>query len=170
MRLDDLIYTRETWGKDGIPIKIYKIRTMIPNANENLQEVLNEGIDTYGNPINDPRITRVGRFLRRYWIDEFPQIYNLLRRDIKVVGIRPLEKSFWELYPPELKEEALKQRPGLIGVQYAHRDYKRGEDFDTCISIFQKYLRESKSHPLWTDTKYFFKIMFNIIFRGVRSS
>ena len=169
MRLDSLLYVRDAVGKDGEHFKCYKIRTMVPNADECLDDVLRKGLNKDGRPINDERITKLGRILRRYWIDELPQLYNLLKRDIKLVGIRPMPEIFWGFYPEELKRDALKQRPRFMGVQYAIRNYIGG-DFDMSISILQNYLKEGEAHPLRTDIKYFFRIFSNIVFRGMRSS
>jgi len=165
MSLEGLLYVRKALGKEGRKIKLYKIRTMIPNADEFLEEIFDRDFDHHGHPNEDERITGIGRFLRRYWIDEIPQFYNLFKGDLKLVGIRPLPEEWWKLYPPELKNRALKEKPGLMGVQYA---YKAGDGFEDHVERLGQYLDERGISPTLTDVKYFFKILSNIIFRGVR--
>ena len=80
MGLEDIFYTREVLGQYGTPIKIHKFRTMIKNAELEFVALAKEnGVDGLGKIIDDPRITKFGRFLRRYGLDELPQIYNILR-------------------------------------------------------------------------------------------
>ena len=167
MGLESLIYEHECLGIDGKPIIVYKIRTMILNAHDLVDEVLEQGTDEYGKPIGDYRITRIGRALRRYWIDEIPQLYNLLKGDLKLVGIRAKSRKYWKKYPEDFMIDSLKCKPGLIGVQYA---FKGEGDFNTDVENCWRYLREFRKKPLITDLKYFFRVWFNIIFRGVRSS
>jgi len=164
--MKDIIYTKKSIGKDFKPIKIYKIRTMYKNAEYDVnhsKEVINQN----GKPSKDPRILSWGSFFRRNWIDEIPQIYNLLKRDIKLVGIRPKTKLSWDYYPKELMEETLKYRPGLFGFQYASREEG---DFDLHIKNMKIYLEEYKRNPIGTDIKYITKILTNILFKGLRSS
>ena len=165
--IESLFYVKEALGKGGKPIKIYKFRTMkcSPHA---LEEVLQQNLNQYSHPIEEAReFVMGGRFLRKYWIDELPQIYNLIRGNMRMVGIRPMQKEYWERYPKEIRDEALKTRPGLFGVQYYHT----GEgDFDVCVSTLRRYLKEREENPLLTDLKYFFRIAFNIIFKGTKST
>jgi len=165
MSLESLFYVRRVLGREGRAMNIYKFRTMIPNADELVEEAWEGGLDHHGKPNEDERITRVGRFLRRYWIDEIPQLYNLLRGDLKLVGIRPTSEEWWNLCPIELKNRALKEKPGLIGIHHAN---KTGEGFDTYVRISEQYLDERSVSPILTDAKYFFRILSNIIFYGVR--
>lgn len=167
MGLETCLYFRECLGKDGIPIQIYKFRTMQPNANEKLDEILNEQFDSYGKPINDQRVTAFGRFLRKYWIDELPQLYNLAQGDIKLVGVRPMKSNEWERYPYDIRQRALRQKPGLMGVQYAHL---RTESFEDHLKHLREYLDEWEENPNTTDLKYLQRIMLNILLKDVRSS
>ncbi len=163
-----VLYVNESLGRGGELINVYKIRTMIKDADSGLEkEVLESGYDQYGHPNNDPRITWWGKILRKCYIDELPQLYNLIKGDIKLVGIRAKRETDWKSYPQELKEEALKDKPGFVGVQYSYR----GEgDFETHIMILQQYLEKRKQNPIRTDFNYFWRVVVNIIFRNVRSS
>ena len=86
-----VFYRTERIGTDGVPFQMLKLRTMIQNAEQMQEDLLhaNEGSGPLFKLVDDPRVTRVGRFLRRYSIDELPQFLNVLRGDMSVVGPRP---------------------------------------------------------------------------------
>jgi lipopolysaccharide/colanic/teichoic acid biosynthesis glycosyltransferase len=89
--LDDgrpILLAQERVGKQGRQFRMLKFRTMVPNAIE-LGQKLNLTEDLYGVVPNDPRITRAGRFLRRTSLDELPQLWNVLRGEMSLVGPRP---------------------------------------------------------------------------------
>jgi len=168
MELEELLYVKEALGQNSEPISVYKIRTMVKDA-ENLRcKVKSNGRGKWGKFKEDSRITPFGKFLRRYWIDETPQFYNVLRGDMSIVGIRPANEMEWEDFPEDHRERALKYKPGLLGVQYS-LPYNKRATFEDVIDIQRQYLEEKEQHPIITDIKYFFKIWYNIIFRGVRS-
>lgn len=85
------IFVQERVGKDGRFFKFYKFRSMVPNAEEKLHELLdlNEMEGHAFKMKNDPRITKVGKFLRKTSIDELPQLLNVLKGDMSIVGPRP---------------------------------------------------------------------------------
>ena len=110
-----VLYVAERIGRDGKPFKMYKFRTMVTDAAR-----LGPAI-TYS---DDPRITRMGRFLRRTHIDEWPQFLNVLRGDMSFVGPRPEAPTYVEHYTPQ-QREVLKARPGMTGlaqVQYMQHE------------------------------------------------
>jgi len=89
--LDDgrpILLAQERVGRQGRPFRMLKFRTMVPNAIE-LGQKLKLTDDLYGVVPNDPRITRAGRFLRRSGLDELPQLWNVLRGEMSLVGPRP---------------------------------------------------------------------------------
>lgn len=161
------IYVKECLGEGKKPIKIYKLRTMCLDADKRLDDVINGFFDSLGKPIDDFRFVWVGKFLRRYWIDELPQLYNLAKGDIKLVGVRPMREIDWKRYPAEIMEKALRQKPGLMGVQYAHQ---KTSNFEDHLSYLEAYLNSWEKNPEKTDREYLSRIVFNILFRGVRSS
>jgi len=167
MTLRNYFYIKRCLGENGKPLDIYKIRTMDSNADTRLDEIVNGDLDSFGKLFQDPRVTPIGRFLRRYWIDELPQLYNLGKGDIKIVGIRPMDKTTWQKYPSELMERALRQKPGLMAIDYA---FARSENFDDKLEHMDEYLDKWKENPFRTDREYLTKIARNIIFKGVRSS
>ncbi len=163
----DIFYVHNCLGLDGKPIDVYKLRTMDVDASDRLEEVVRDSeLDGYGKIKDDPRITPIGRRLRRYWIDELPQLYNIVRRDLKLVGIRAKSEQDWKEYPLKLKERVLRQKPGLMAIQYA---YPGIGSFDENLSHIDTYLREWEESPIKTDIKYFCRIVWSIIFKGVKS-
>ena len=105
VRLDSpgpVLYRQQRVGRHGVPFMIHKFRTMRAGA---------EGLAlTVG---DDPRITRAGRFLRRTRIDELPQLIDVLRGAMSLVGPRPEVPRYVALYPAGLRERALAVRPGI---------------------------------------------------------
>ena len=154
-------------GKDGKFIYVYKFRTMHPYA-EFLQDYAYQINGTKdGDKIeNDFRVTRWGRILRKYWIDEQPMWINLLLGQLKLVGVRPLSEHKLSLYPEELRIRRLKYKPGLFPPYYADLP-KTNEEFFACEN---KYLDAYESNPLLTDLRYFLTIFYNIFFKRARSA
>jgi lipopolysaccharide/colanic/teichoic acid biosynthesis glycosyltransferase len=165
--VNGIIYKMKRIGKDGKIIRVYKLRTMNPYA-EYLQSFLYEtnNLKEGGKFQNDFRITFWGRFLRKYWIDEIPMIFNFLKGEIKFVGVRPLSKQYYNLYSQELKELRLKIKPGLLPPFYADNP----KTIEEIMESEKKYLEAYEKNPFKTDFKYFFKIILNIILRKARSS
>jgi exopolysaccharide biosynthesis polyprenyl glycosylphosphotransferase len=112
-----VFYTSERIGLDGKPFRMIKFRSMVVDAHLRLAEVahLNNGDGLLFKARCDPRVTSVGRFLRRYSIDELPQFINVLRRDMSVVGPRPPLPTEVELYDDEVRRRLL-VRPGITGL------------------------------------------------------
>ena len=101
-----VIYSQERIGQYGLPFRIYKFRTMIDHAEEGLPQLTLD---------NDPRITGIGKWLRKYRLDELPQLWNILRGDMSIVGPRPERPYFIEQIMAEAPYYCLlyKVRPGL---------------------------------------------------------
>ncbi|MDI3525944.1 MAG: hypothetical protein PWR03_127 [Tenuifilum sp.] len=154
-------------GKGGKIIKVYKLRTMHPYS-EYLQEYIYRKHDLQegGKFKNDFRISTLGRFMRKLWIDELPMILNFLKGDLKIVGVRPLSKHYFSLYTKELQERRIKYKPGLIPPLYVDNPKTLEEIMESEI----KYLNAYDKHPFFTDVKYFFVAVYNIIFKKYRSS
>jgi len=128
-----IFYVQERIGKNGKTFKMYKFRTMVENADDILESMLqNKEIkaeyETYRKLRNDPRITKFGKFLRSTSLDEFPQFINILKGDMSLVGPRP--------YLPEEKRKMgtyykyiIQHKPGLTGVyQISGKDKIAFED------------------------------------------
>ena len=115
---------------------------------------------------NDFRITAWGKFLRKYWLDEIPMIFNLLKGDLKLVGVRPISKQYFDLYDDDLKNLRNKHKPGLIPPYYADLP----KSIEEIIESEKKYLLSYEKHKFKTDTVYLYKAMRNILFNKARSS
>jgi exopolysaccharide biosynthesis polyprenyl glycosylphosphotransferase len=104
-------------GKDGREFVMYKFRTMYADAPARLAEVrhLNDYDDVLFKVRNDPRVTRVGRWLRRFSLDELPQLLNVLRGQMSLVGPRPPLPEEVDAYPADMRRR-LAVRPGLTGL------------------------------------------------------
>lgn len=104
-----VLYTQERLGKNGKPFKIIKFRSMNDDAEKNNIQWCEE---------DDPRITRLGKYLRRYHIDELPQLWNILVGDMSFVGPRPERKCYYDAFETYIHgfHERLKVKPGLTGL------------------------------------------------------
>lgn len=116
---DKPFYTQARLGKDGRVYRIWKLRTMVTNADEVLEEHLSRDPalraewDSKQKLVGDPRITKVGNILRKCSLDELPQLWNVLRGDMSLVGPRPMMVSQKEMYPGN---EYYALRPGITGL------------------------------------------------------
>jgi exopolysaccharide biosynthesis polyprenyl glycosylphosphotransferase len=120
IRLDTpgpIFFTQERIGLNGKPFKVYKFRSMIANAEKYHDDLIRRTGEDPRHPkvINDPRITRVGRWIRRFSIDEVPQIWNIVRGEMSWVGPRPATPAEVELYEPWHRQR-LRILPGLTGL------------------------------------------------------
>lgn len=154
-------------GKKGKIIRVYKFRTMHPYA-EYLQEYIykKHKLKQGGKFHNDFRITTAGRMFRKIWLDEVPMILNLLKGELKLVGVRPLSLHYLNLYDDELKEKRLNHKPGLVPPYYADMP----ETLDEIIESEKKYLDAYEKAPVRTDIKYFFRAFQNILLKRARSA
>jgi lipopolysaccharide/colanic/teichoic acid biosynthesis glycosyltransferase len=113
---------------------------------------------------NDFRITKIGKLLRKYWVDEIPQLLDWLRGKIKLVGIRAMSQHYFGLYPKEYQELYYKVKPGIISPIFDEKTI----GFAEIVRIEQKYLESYLINPIRTDIKYFF-ITLKHVLKGVRS-
>ncbi len=154
-------------GKGGEQINVYKFRTMHPFA-EYLQDYVhkNNNLDNGGKFKNDFRISRSRAIMRRLWIDELPMLLNLLKGQMKLVGVRPLSQQYFSLYSKELQEKRIRYKPGLIPPFYADMP----ETLEEIQESEMRYLESFEKKPLRTQWRYFWKAIGNIIFKGARSA
>ena len=157
----------ERIGKNGKIIKVYKLRTMHPYS-EFLQDYVYEinHLLENGKYKNDFRVCTVGSFLRKYWIDELPMLINLLKGDLKLVGVRPISQSYFNIYNEKLKQKRIRHKPGLIPPYYADLP----KNIEEIMESELKYLEQYEKNPLKTDVRYFIKALKNIILKKARSS
>jgi len=154
-------------GKNGKKIFVYKLRTMEPYS-EYMQDFVIEknGFNKNGTIKDDFRITKLGKFLRKYWIDELPMLFNFLKGEVKIVGVRPLSDSMLKKYPKEFVSIRNNLKPGLIPPCYIEKP----NSFDELIDSEKRYIEKYNKNGSITDIIYFYKFINNIIFNGVRSS
>lgn len=116
-------YSQERIGKGGIPFCLYKFRSMRIGSD-------NKGLITVGS--RDPRITKIGYFIRKYKIDEIPQLFNVLKGDMSFVGPRPEVRKYVDTYTEE-QRRVLSVRPGITdyaSIEYSNENEILGQSSD----------------------------------------
>ena len=117
-----IIYAHKRIGKNGKEIKIYKYRTMYENANEMIKDFTEEQMKEWKTNFklkNDPRVTKVGNILRKTSLDELPQIINIIKGELSIIGPRPVVEEELEKYGSN-KNKFLSITPGLTGFWQAN--------------------------------------------------
>jgi exopolysaccharide biosynthesis polyprenyl glycosylphosphotransferase len=134
-----VLFRQRRAGKDGVPFTVLKFRTMVPDAEQKLPELVDlEKLDEPAFKIaDDPRVTRAGRLLRRFSLDELPQFLNVVRGDMSLVGPRPEEERVVALYD-ERQRLRLGVKPGMTGPMQV---YGRGDlTFEERLAIERDYM------------------------------
>ncbi len=154
------------YGKGGKMIGVYKMRTMHPYS-EYLQDYIFKkyNLKKGGKFSNDFRITSVGKIMRKFWLDELPMFINVFKGEMKIVGVRPLSKHYFNLYTEELKARRTKYKPGLVPPFYVDMP----ETLEEIMASENKYLEAYEKHPFRTDVSYFFQALYNILIKKARS-
>lgn len=147
---DGAIFRQRRVGRNGKLFWLYKFRTMCPDAEEQLNELLSQ--NQMDGPVfkikGDPRITRVGRFLRKTSLDELPQLLNVLQGDMSIVGPRPA-------LPREVgdyQRQRLYVTPGL-SCYWQIAPHRNEMSFDEWVALDLKYIQE---RSFWVDWKIIF--------------
>lgn len=167
-RLYGILVKLNRVGKNGKLFKVYKFRTMHPYS-EFLQAYIYErySLQKGGKFNHDIRVTTLGRLMRKYWIDELPMLLNLLKGNMKLVGVRPISQHYFSLYCTELQEQRTRHKPGLLPPFYADLP----KTLDEIQASEMRYLTMcERKGTLITDFIYFWKICWTIIFKRARSS
>ena len=150
----EILYKQERIGKDGIPFYVLKFRTMVPDA-------FSKGALTVGS--RDPRVTGVGFYLRKYKLDELPQLFNVLFGEMSFVGPRPEVKKYTDLYN-ENQRVVLSVKPGI--TDYASIKYRNENDLLAQSSDPEKlYIEEIMPEKLNLNLKY---INDNNVFKDIK--
>lgn len=151
-----VIFKQDRVGKNGVIFKMYKFRSMVANAEE-LKAQLEKDNEMNGPMFkikNDPRITKVGRFIRKTSIDEIPQLINVLKGEMSLVGPRPSLPSEVKEFEPWMLER-LTILPGL--TCYWQVMGRNDIEFNEWMKLDIKYVRERN---FWLDLKLIFKTFF----------
>ena len=148
-------------------INMHKFRTMHPYS-EYIQKYVYDmkGLKKGGKMNEDFRMTAWGKVMRKWWIDELPMLYNWIKGDLQLVGVRPLSAHYYSLYDKELQELRYHVKPGLIPPFYADLPSTLEEICDS----EKRYIKAFLKHPITTQWRYLWKIVVNIVFMGARSN
>ena len=150
---DGAIFRQRRVGRDGKLFWLYKFRTMCPDAEKRMNELLK--LNQMDGPVfkikGDPRITRVGRFLRKTSLDELPQLLNVLQGDMSIVGPRPALPREVELYS-DYQRQRLYVTPGL-SCYWQIAPHRNEMSFDEWVALDLKYIQE---RSFWVDWKIIF--------------
>ena len=152
------IYRQERIGLHGKPFYIYKFRSMTRDAEKYGPQLLLEGA------LNDPRLTRVGRFLRAHHLDELPQLWNVVRGDMAFIGYRP-ERKFYidQIMERDPRYEQLYAiRPGVTSYATLYNGYTDTIEKMLCRLELDLYYLEHQS--LWFDFTVLAKTFISIVF------
>lgn len=155
-------------GQNGRQVGIYKFRSMY-SYSEYLQEYMYEhgGLQEGGKFKEDCRINLWGRIMRKSFLDELPMVVNLLKGQIKLVGVRPLSRQYFSLYTPEMQALRTQVKPGLIPPFYYEKESPK--TLPEVQDSERRYIEAYLEHPFRTDWRYFWGSVFNIIFRHKKS-
>ncbi len=149
-----VFYNAERMGKDGRVFKMFKLRSMYVNA----PDIRNSDGSTF-NSNTDPRVTPIGRILRRTSLDEFPQFINVLLGDMSLVGPRPsLTTKPYSEYD-DVRRKRVSVRPGVTGYSQAY--YRNSISQDEKFKYDAYYV---DNISLWLDIKILFKTAFSVLF------
>lgn len=157
-----IFYCQKRIGKNGKYFKLYKYRSMINDADKVLKTYLEENeearkeFEEFQKLQNDPRITKLGNFLRKTSLDEFPQMLNILKGDISFVGPRPIVDGEIDKYG-ENREKFLSVKPGLTG--YWQVNGRSNTSYEDRINMELYYVDNCS---LWLDIKIFFKTFITV--------
>lgn len=155
-----IFFKHKRIGKHGKKIEIYKFRTMIDNAEEAMKNFTEEQKKEFAENFkleNDPRVTRVGKILRKTSLDELPQIINILKGEMSIIGPRPIVKSELEKYGNN-QGKFLSVAPGLTGYWAANG--RSDVSYEERMAL-ELYYVENRS--LILDLKIFFKTIWSVL-------
>lgn len=159
------LYAQERIGKDGVPFKLYKFRSMRTGADKG-------SLITVGG--HDPRITKMGYFIRKYKIDELPQLWNVFIGDMSLVGPRPEVERYTRLYTEEQKK-VLSVRPGITdwaSIEYVDENVILGQAEDPDKAYIEQIMPDKIRYNMkWIENQgvlEYFKIIFSTFFKIAR--
>lgn len=161
-----ILFMHTRIGKDGKSFKLYKFRTMVIGAEELIKEFSKEQLEEYRKNYklkNDPRVTRIGKILRKSCLDELPQLINIIKGDLSFVGPRPIVKDELEKYKDK-KEKFVSVKPGVTGYWVVNAN--PNTTYEERIKM-ELYYIDNISFKL--DLKILFKTISTIISRIIKT-
>lgn len=154
------IFAQDRVGRDGKIFRFLKFRSMVPNAEQKLGDLLKK--NEMDGPVfkikDDPRITRVGRFIRRTGLDELAQLINILKGDMSIVGPRPPLPREVEQYD-DYARQRLYVTPGLT-CYWQIQPHRNSLSFSEWMELDLKYIQE---RSFWTDWKIIFRTVGTVL-------
>ena len=154
------IFSQDRVGRDGKIFKFYKFRSMVPNAEAKLNEILAQ--NEMNGPVfkikNDPRITRVGRLIRKTSIDELPQLLNILKGDMSIVGPRPALPREVAQYS-KYERQRLYVTPGLT-CYWQVQPNRNQLSFEKWVELDLQYIHDRN---FWLDWKLIFQTVWAVL-------
>lgn len=156
------IFKQSRIGRNGRRFYIYKFRSMYKDAEERKKELMaqNEMDGLMFKMKDDPRITKVGKFIRKTSIDEFPQFYNVLKGDMSLVGTRPPTEEEFMQYE-ERHKRRLSLKPGLTGL-WQVKGRSEITDFEEVVKLDLEYI---DNWTIWSDIKLLIETVFVVLFQ-----
>jgi len=158
----DLFYRWRVVGQGGRPLLSYKFRSMVSNADElkGQLEPANEMRGPVFKMTRDPRVTAAGKWMRRYSLDELPQLYSVLKGEMSLVGPRPPLLSEYQHFTAYQKQK-VSVKPGMTGL-WQVQGRNRINDLDDWVRLDLEYIRR---WSLWLDTKILWRTL-GVVFTG----
>lgn len=147
----EFLFQQQRVGQYGKGFTLYKFRSMKKDSEQRYDEVAEKiGLENVGNPRYDPRITKVGEYLRKTKIDELPQFFNLFKGDVKLIGLRPITEDFLKYLPKHHAEYRMLHKPGLFPVA------KNSKSIDEFVQDEARYMRDydASEHKFLADLRY----------------
>lgn len=161
-----VFFAHKRIGQNGREFNLYKFRTMVPDAEELINKFTSEQMKEFKNQYklkNDPRVTKIGKVLRATSLDELPQLVNVLKGDLSLIGPRPIIKEELEKYKNN-KNKFLSIKPGLTGYWVAYNTPDT-----TYEERIQMELHYVDNVSLVLDLKIFFKTIITVISRIIKT-
>ena len=155
-----VFFAHKRIGKNGKELKLLKFRSMVPNAEELIKTFTPEQMKEFKENFkleNDPRVTKIGKFIRKTSLDELPQLINIIKGDLSIIGPRPVIESELEKYQNN-KEKFLSVTPGLTGYWAANG---RSNTTYEQRMMMELYYVDNISWKL--DVKIFFKTIISVL-------
>jgi lipopolysaccharide/colanic/teichoic acid biosynthesis glycosyltransferase len=155
---------------DGREFRCWKFRSMVNNSAELTAKLIAEGKNlgdggrVYIDPAIDPRLLKIGKLIRKYNIDEFPQFWNVLKGDMSLVGPRPSPRKENQ-FCPSWREARLSVRPGITGLWQTLRTRRAGQDFQEWIKYDIEYVETMSP---WLDVKIIWRTIAQLLRKGTR--
>ena len=159
-------------GKNGKIIKVYKFRTMHPFS-EFIQDyvVKMNGYNKVGKPANDFRVTSWGKLLRKYWLDEFPQVFNVLKGQMRIVGVRPLSPTRFNELSEFVKKERVREKPGCIPPYVSLNMPSADTNVKAeVLYMWEKAIQDNRISRSAVNFRFFWSAVYNILTNRIVSA